>query len=103
MLPLRDHPQFNFFGHSGWPPVWAHTRSKLYKRLTGEVGVFTGTKLYEHAPTRLFVKMEFAQEPYLGCVLTHDAIFARQLHNFLQNYIGLSIKEVGDLDLSHTL
>jgi len=47
--------------------------------------------------------MEFEQEPYLGCLLTHDASFAIQLHKLLQNHIGLTIKEIGDLDLSHTL
>ena len=103
ILPLREHPQFDFAGRSTWPPIWAHTRKSPYKRLTGEVGVFTGTKLYEQAPTRLFVKMEFEQEPYLGCLLTHDASFAIQLHKLLQNHIGLTIKEIGDLDLSHTL
>jgi len=76
---------------------------KAIQRLTGEVGVFTGTKLYEQAPTRLFVQMEVGGEPYLGCLLTHDAIFCHQLHEFLKNYIGLAIREVGDLDLSHTL
>ena len=39
----------------------------------------------------------------MGCLWVQDAIFSRQLHQLLQNHIGLSIKEVGDLDLSHTL
>ena len=102
-LQLRDHPQLIIGRHPSWPPVWVHTRTEPYKKLTGEVGVFTGTILFEFAPTRLFVKMEFEQERYLGCLLVQDAIFARQLHSFLKNLIGLSIKEIGDLDLSHTL
>ena len=83
--------------------MWAHTRTKPYKRLTGEIGMFTGTILDEDVPTRLYVKMEFKQERYLGCLLIQDTVFSYQLHRFLQNYIGLTIKEVGDLDLSHTL
>jgi len=47
--------------------------------------------------------MEYEQQPYVGLLLVKDAIFSRHLHEFLKNYIGQSIKEVGDLDLSHTL
>jgi len=47
------------------------------------------------------VKMAFDLKPYIGCLLVQDAVFSRQLHGFLKNLIGLSIKEVGDLNLSH--
>ena len=63
--------------------------------------MFTGTKLYEQAPTRLFVQMEYKQQPYVGCLVTNNVVFALELHEFLQNHIGLTIKEIGDLDLSH--
>ena len=101
-LPLRDHPQLIIGRLLSWPPIWVHTRSLPYKTITGEIGVFTGTRVYE-LPTRLFVQMEHEQQPYVGLLLVKDAVFSRQLHEFLKNYIGLSIKEVGDLDLSHTL
>jgi len=80
-----------------------HTRTKPYKRLTGEVGTFTGSVCYEHAPTRLFVKMEFAHEPYMGCLVLQDNIFCYQLHELLKKHVGSTIKEIGDLDLSQTL
>jgi len=101
-LALRDHPQLNFLGRSSWPPIWVHTRTQPYKRIIGEVGVFTGTRLYELRP-RLFVQMEYEQQPYVGCLVTDNVVFALELHQFLLNHIGLSIKEIGDLDLSHTL
>jgi len=47
--------------------------------------------------------MEYDGEPYLGTLMVDDAAFARKLHDFLQKHIGLSIKEVGNLDLSHML
>jgi len=103
LLPLRNHPELIIGRHPSWPPIWVHTRTEPYKELTGEVGVFTGTILYEFAPTRLYVQMEFNGERYLGCLMTQTAVFNRQLHDLLQNHIGLSIKEIGDLDLSHTL
>src|SRR5215475_10806128 len=102
-LALQDHPQLNFLPRSSWPPIWVHTRSQPYKRLIGKVGMFTGTILTKEIPKGLYVKMEFEQDCYLGLLMVQDAVFARQLHGFLQSYIGLSIKEVGDLDLSEML
>ena len=102
-LVLRDHPQLNFLGRSSWPPIWVHTRTTPYKKLTGEVGTFIGSICYEYATTRLFLKMAFERQPYLGCLVVQDAIFCHQLHDFLRKHIGLSIKGIGDLDLSQTL
>ena len=101
-LPLRDHPQLIIGRLLSWPPIWVHTRSLPYKTITGEIGVFTGTRVYE-LPTRLFVQMDYEQQPYIGLLLVKDTIFSRQLHDLLQKHVGLSIKEIGDLDLSHTL
>ena len=102
-LSLQDHPQLNFLPRSSWPPIWVHSHATLYKRLIGEVGTLTGIILTEYMPTKLYVKMEFEEERYLGLLTVQDAAFARQLHDFLQNYIGLTIKEIGDLDLSHNV
>lgn len=102
-LALQDHPQLNFLSRSSWPPIWVHSRPQPKRKIIGEVGTFTGTILNGHTPTHLYVKMEFEDELYMGCLVVRDVAFALQLHNFLQKHIGLSIKEVGDLDLSHML
>src|SRR5262245_44707253 len=47
--------------------------------------------------------MEFECEPYMGCLVVQGAAFALQLHKLLRDHIGLSIKEIGDLDLSGKL
>ena len=65
--------------------------------------LFAGTILNADAPTRLYVKMEFECEPYMGCLVVQGAAFALQLHKLLRDHIGLSIKEIGDLDLSHNV
>src|SRR5262245_42085146 len=93
-LALQDHPQLNFLPRPSWPPIWVHTRSQPYKRLIGEVGTFTGTILTKEIPKGLYVKMEFEQQQYMGLLMVKDAAFARQLHEFLQSYIGLTIKEI---------
>jgi hypothetical protein len=83
-VQLRDHPQMNFAGYANWPPIWVSgAGSKTFKKQLGEVGTLIGVILNEAAPDKL--------------------LFCRQLYIFLQGHIGKSIKEIGDLDLSHTL
>jgi hypothetical protein len=43
------------------------------------------------------------EESYLGTLLFRDAAICRLIYNLLQNHIGASIKEIGDLDLFRTL
>ena len=102
-LLLRNHPQIVFLGSSAWPPAWSNLRAHAAKQVEGEVGTLIGTILPENVPTTLYVQMEYDGEPYLGTLMVDDAAFARKLHDFLQKHIGLSIKEVGNLDLSHML
>ena len=40
---------------------------------------------------------------YMGAVGFDGSVFCRQLYSLLKLKVGLSIKEIGDLDLSHTL
>jgi hypothetical protein len=47
--------------------------------------------------------MEFENEPYMGVLLFSDARFYRQINTIWQDQIGLSIAEILDMDLSHSL
>jgi hypothetical protein len=100
LVLLRDHPGMTYRGMHNWPPVWVHTRSDPYKKLTREVGVLIGTRLGGTMPRRLFLVMEFENKRYLGCLMFDDAPFCNQVNDFLQNHFGTPIKEIGDLDLS---
>jgi hypothetical protein len=40
---------------------------------------------------------------FVGTLIFDDVAFCRQIADLLRDYIGHSIKEIGDLDLSHTL
>ena len=103
-VKLRDHPQMNFAGYPNWPPIWVSAAgSKTYKKTSGEVGILLGLIFNKAAPDRLFLRMENRTGRYLGCLAFNDHVFCRQLSIFLQDHIGKSIKEIGDLDLSHTL
>ena len=103
-VQLRDHPQMNFAGYANWPPIWVSgADSETYKKNLGEVGILIGVILNQAAPDKLFLRMEINSERYMGCLAFNDPVFCRQLCIFLQDHIGKSIKEIGDLDLSYTL
>jgi hypothetical protein len=102
-VKLRDHPLMNYGGTANWPPEWVHTRIMPTRRLTDEVGVPTNTAWYPDNPTRLFLTMNTNNEPYMTALVFTDIAFCRQLRNILQQHIGSTIKEIGDLDLSFTL
>jgi hypothetical protein len=103
MLALRDHPLINYYGMKSWPPVWVNTHTVPTKKMTGETGVLIGAKFYPESPKRLFLRMEFHKQHYMGCLVFSDPGFCQQLNGILQAHLGHSIKEVGDLDLSDTL
>lgn len=100
-VQLRDHPGLRF--PTSWPPPWICIANKPYKKLTGEIGIFAGSRFYEESPTRVFLRMEFGNEPYMGCLVVKDAAFARALHKLLQHHVGKPIDKIGDLDLSQFL
>jgi hypothetical protein len=103
-VQLRDHPQMNFAGYANWPPIWVSgTGSENRKKTLGEVGILIGVIFNEATPDRLFLTMEIKSERYMGCLAFNDHVFCRQLYLFLQDHIGKSIKEIGDLDLAYTL
>ena len=96
-MKLRDHPALRILSTRSWPPVWVHTRTdKVY----GEVGKFTGTAVNEAIPTAIFLKMEFNQKQYMGFLNVNDAVLCFQLNRLLNEHIGRTIEEIGDLDLS---
>jgi hypothetical protein len=102
-MKLRDHPLLMSYGLNSWPPVWVNTRTVPVKKQIGEIGTLIRIAFFPETPKRLFLIMEFENEPYLGCLLFSEAGFCQQLNKILQDHVGLSIAEIGDMDLSHTL
>jgi hypothetical protein len=93
----------NYRGLKSWPPVWIESAHKAPMKLMGEFGVFAGSVLRDQMPMRLFVEMELWDRRYIGCLFISDVVFCRQVHRLLQSKKGHSIKEIGDLDVSHML
>jgi hypothetical protein len=104
-MKLRDHPALVLSGgFRSWPPIWVHSRgTPEVKKLHGEIGVFTGTIRHEAVPSTIFLRMEFENESYLGFLVVGKPMFCLQLDNLLQEHVGRTIAEIGDIDLSFTL
>jgi hypothetical protein len=91
-------------GVSNWPPVWtlATPRGKQ-KVIRHEIGVLRYIHAYEESSTKCYLIIEYEGQRYIGALLFDDVTFCRQISALLQRYIGHSIQEIGDLDLSSTL
>jgi len=100
---LRDHPLLKHRGVRAWPPVWVKCSSVPAEKLTGEIGILRHVYFYSQLPTRLFLLNEIDGGNYIGTLLCDNAAFCLELSKHLRQHIATSIKDIGDLDLSHTL
>jgi hypothetical protein len=102
-VELRNHPLISYHGLPSWPPTWspANPKSDL-KSLRGEIGRLKYV-LPNKTSDRCFLIIEHENEAYIGCLFFDDRIFCAQMVTILGNHAGLTVKEIGDLDLSRTL
>src|SRR5262245_20850139 len=97
----------SYRGLRNWPPSWVQTgglRNIATPTLIGEVGMLTEVMLSRIEPhTRCFLLIDFKQQSWMGVLLFDDAAFCRQVHDLLQQHLGESIRQIGNLDVSHML
>jgi len=91
-------------GSPNWPPIWTRVVENRKKTVTGEVGVLK----YVHANPRIpankcFLVIEYEKEPYVGCLIFDDLSFCAQIAQVLRSQSDRPIKDIGDLDVLHTL
>jgi hypothetical protein len=98
-MKLREHPLMSYRGISNWPPLWCHTGKPS---LRGEIGVLASADC-DRTGRRCYLSMDFQNERYIGTLLFNDFAFCVLIAKALKTRIGLSIKEIGDLDFSFTL
>ena len=96
-MKLRDHPLMTYRAAPNWPPVWCHAGKP---NLTGEVGVLVNADS-DRSGSRCYLSMEFEKERYASTLLFTDVAFCWYITKVLKNRTGFTIKEIGDLDLSH--
>ena len=103
-MKLRDHPLISYREVPSWPPNWLWRGGKKRPRPSGEVGILKEVTLSTIQPCSMcFLIMEYEGAEYLGILKFGDSSFCRAIHDALQRHCSRPIKEVGDIDLSHTL
>jgi hypothetical protein len=100
-MQLRHHPQMWYGGAYSWPPVWHKISGPGLNTLDDESATLVSTTLSRiDPPTACHLTVVLNGSSYIGMAQTDDSSFCRRLCAFLQNHIGKSIKEIGDLDLA---
>jgi hypothetical protein len=102
LVKLRDYSLVTNGNAPNWPPLWMQSRiSGGVKAVIGEVGVL----IYVHAAAdsrKCYLVIEDKNENYTGTLVFDNARLCRQVADLLQQHLGRSIKEIGDLEVSFT-
>jgi hypothetical protein len=104
MTSLRDHPLMAYHHIRNWPPVWTLPVRGGEKTLKGEIGIlkYVHSAARDFSSNKCFLVIEYEGQNYCGALLFDDRTFCSRISTILHNQLGHSIKEIGDLDLSHT-
>ena len=103
-MQLRDHPlMVRKSGFKTWPPLWTTTHHNENDKPTGEIGTLHQVLTSELLDNKIFLFIQFQGFRYMGFMSFDDFTFCSQIYTLLKANIGVSIKEIGDLDLSSTL
>ena len=99
-MKLRDQlrtEKGTFFNN--WPPIWTHRQDPTDKP-QGEIGNLQEVMMTpEAAENILFIAIDYQGRRYMGAMLLDSSALCRQIYLLLQSHIGLSIEEIGALDL----
>jgi hypothetical protein len=102
-MELRNHPLMTRYGLPNWPPVWAPADPRDGKSsLRGEIGRLKYVLCRASENTCFLITMHNGGA-YIGSLLFDDRAFCEQIGRILETCTGRTIKEIGDLDLSHLL
>ncbi len=94
----------SYHGVRNWPPVWTYTANDhTIKTVRGEVGTLAYVHSNALASSRCFIVIDYEGEMYVGSLLFDSQTFCKQVGDILKIHLKWSIKDIGDLDLSHTL
>ena len=103
-MQLRDHPlMVRKSGFKTWPPLWTTTRHDYDDKPSGEIGTLEEVFVHQLLDNKIFIFIMFESSRYMGFLSFDDETFCSQICTLLKARIGVSIKDIGDLDLSSTL
>ena len=100
-MELRSHPGMIYRGMANWPPVW--TKRDGNSTMRGEIGVLKYVYANDRVSNKCYLVIDYENMRYVGCLIFNDHSFCTEVSKVLRHHLGRSIKEIGGLDLSHTL
>jgi hypothetical protein len=98
-MKLRDQLRMHKATGYDWPPIWTNPRKDQPDKPQGEIGNLQDVLMIKGDARVIFIAIEHQGGRYMGAVGLDSAAFCRQIYSRLKSYIGLSIKEIGDIDL----
>ncbi len=104
VMKFRDHPLMTRrSGVKTWPPRRSSTGRDKKDWPTGEVGTLQQAWLHEGLDTCIFLFIEYNGFQFTSSMYFDDLGFCYEIDTILKSNLGRSIKEIGDLDVSHLL
>ena len=104
VMELRDHPLMTRkSGVKAWPPMWTTRQPNNKQKPWGEIGILEQALMTEWFNNKIFVFVQYQEFRYMGLMQFDDPEFCYEIFVLLKAQLGRSIKDIGDLDLSHTL
>jgi hypothetical protein len=103
-MQLRNHPLMTRkSGVKAWPPTWTTTRPHKKNKPSGEIGTLEQALMTDWFDNKIFVFVQHQGFRYMGLMQFDDPKFCHEMFGLLKTNLGRSIKDIGGLDLSHTL
>jgi hypothetical protein len=97
-MELRDQLRTDKGTFYNWPPIWTNCQDPTDK-LRGEIGNLQEVMMTETDDDILFIAIDYQGRRYIGAMAVDSPALCRQIYVLLQSHVGLSIEEIGDLDL----
>ena len=96
-MRLRDRLRMDKGTFYNWPPIWTTTRHDPPDKPKGEIGNLQ--QVWMAGDDIIFIAIEYQGRRYMGAIGFDSPALCLQISFLLQSSIGLSIKEIGDIDL----
>ena len=97
-MKLRDQLRRDKGTFYNWPPIWTNTRQDPTDKPQGEIGNLQDVFMNDDGDI-LFIAIEYQGRRYMGAMGFDSPALCLRVSFLLQSHIGLSIKEIGDIDL----
>ncbi len=99
-MTLRHHPLMKRKnGFQSWPPTWTTTHHDKDDKPIGEVGILEDVMMSDLIDNKVFMFMKCEGLRYMGFIGFDDPKVCSEIYALLKSKLGLSLKDIGDLDL----